>query len=189
MGQDDGGISLYELYADFALRSGWLVPTNVSSVPNSDRPEFLRCQLRARVWSHETEWPLLRLQRQSLTDQVCTFRKVGSSLFELQGITWQTFPGKSLRVLGGSLSFASLQWRPVSSLNGKALVFLRGLQSGSQIRTFMSRTFAAPTVPEESHCPRPDVKASFATGGTPLGSPLGVHVRDNTSWIPYRSLS
>ena len=35
--RDDGGISLYELSADFAVRSGWLVPINVSSVPNSDR--------------------------------------------------------------------------------------------------------------------------------------------------------
>ena len=132
--EDSIGISLYELYADFARLSGWLVPLNVSSIPAAERPDFLQCDIKGRIRSHEYDWPALQLRRQAFSDQVATLRKILSYAFRLQGIPWAFQRSKSLQSLGGALPFCSLSWRPTSTLDGITVDRLRSMQEGRTIR-------------------------------------------------------
>ena len=74
------GISVLELYAAFVQSTGWIVPINISSYKQEERPpEFRSTMLASRVWAHETQWTLLKHARQPLTVQVVTFRRILSA--------------------------------------------------------------------------------------------------------------
>ena len=136
-------------------RDGWSL--NVSSIPAAERPDFLQCDIKGRISSHEYDSPALQLRRQAFSDQVATFRKILSYVFRLQGIPWAFQQSKSLPSLGGALPFCSLSWRAASTLDGITLDMLCSMQEGRTIRAFMARTFSVKTLPDPSGLPRPDV--------------------------------
>ena len=148
------GISILELYVAFVQSTGWVVPINISSYKQEERPpEFRSTMLASRVWAHETQWTLLKHARQPLTVQVVTFRRILSAIFSAQGITWDIFRSQSLKALGASQPLASLAWRPFCTLDGSTLRLLQIHKAGSSFSAFMGRPFAASRDPVEAPCP------------------------------------
>ena len=64
-----------------------------------------------------------------------------------------------MRVLGGALAFASVEWIPNIALDGLVPHLNQKLQAGSTIRSFMAKTFRVSRLPIPSGVPRPDIEA------------------------------
>ena len=119
---DHSGCSVLELYMAFTLKTGWLVPLNVTSIPSSERPAFLQSTLKARIWAHETEWAHLQLLRQPLTQQIITFGKILLAIF-----VFRAYLGRSHSANHRALGFSVPQARrPTSTLDGSAIRYIRG---------------------------------------------------------------
>ena len=159
--EDSAGMSLAELYTLFCLHTGWVVPVNISAIPDEQRPMELRTGPQARVWSHETVWSSLILKCESFSAQISTFRKILAAVFKQQGITWSVQPLTSIRIFGYRLVTSSLTMRPVSSLDGSAINCMLRLQAGAAWRSFLSRGFSVPKQPVAAPCAAPDVAAVF----------------------------
>ena len=104
-------MSLLELYINFVSATGWLVPINIASWPQSAVPIAWRANVPA-AWIHETSYPDLKAARQPLTKQVITFQHCLKKVLKTMEVPAELHKASVLRMYGRKETAQSTSFVP-----------------------------------------------------------------------------